>query len=72
MAYRITLECGDKSVLRQKKTQDGFTHDWEVFVRGVDNAHIEHFIEKGKFIVINILLKLSFNVFMKSNKIAFE
>lgn len=47
MAYRITLECGDSSCLRAKKTQEGYTHDWEVFVKGADNAPIHHYIEKG-------------------------
>jgi len=44
---RITLECGHTSVLRVHSTPEGYTHDWEVFVRGVDNADIHHYIEKG-------------------------
>lgn len=47
MAYKITLECGDVSCLRTKKTPEGYTHDWEVFVRGADNAPIHQYIEKG-------------------------
>lgn len=47
MAIRITLECGHASVLRAQTTHKGYTHDWEVFVRGVDNADISQYIEKG-------------------------
>lgn len=46
---RITLECGHTSMLRTRTTPEGYTHDWEVFVRGVDNADIHHYIEKGMF-----------------------
>jgi len=34
-------------MLRMRSTPEGYTHDWEVFVRGVDNADIHHYIEKG-------------------------
>ncbi|EFN70907.1 Protein ENL [Camponotus floridanus] len=50
---RITLECGHTSVLRVHSTPEGYTHDWEVFVRGVDNADIHHYIEKVVFILHN-------------------
>lgn len=50
---RITLECGHTSVLRLHTTPEGYTHDWEVFVRGVDNADIHHYIEKVVFILHN-------------------
>jgi len=53
MAIRIILECGHTSMLRMRTTPEGYTHDWEVFVRGVDNADIHHYIEKGK-LSINI------------------
>ncbi|CAL1680329.1 unnamed protein product [Lasius platythorax] len=51
MAIRITLECGHTSMLRMRTTPEGYTHDWEVFVRGVDNADIHHYIEKVVFIL---------------------
>lgn len=47
MAVRITLECGHTSTLRMRTTPEGYTHDWEVFVRGIDNADIYQYIEKG-------------------------
>ncbi|XP_014216056.1 protein AF-9 [Copidosoma floridanum] len=49
MGYRISLECGDTSSLRSKKTPDGFTHDWEVWIKGVDDAPIHHYIERVVF-----------------------
>ncbi|XP_012534391.1 protein AF-9 [Monomorium pharaonis] len=51
MAVRITLECGHTSMLRMRTTPEGYTHDWEVFVRGVDNADIHHYIEKVVFLL---------------------
>ncbi|KAI4502509.1 hypothetical protein M0802_002421 [Mischocyttarus mexicanus] len=49
MAIRLTLECGHVSILRERISPEGFTHDWEVFVRGVDNTDIHHYIEKVVF-----------------------
>ncbi|KAL0123031.1 hypothetical protein PUN28_007573 [Cardiocondyla obscurior] len=51
MAVRVTLECGHTSMLRMRTTPEGYTHDWEVFVRGVDNADIHHYIEKVVFLL---------------------
>ncbi|XP_011877163.1 PREDICTED: protein AF-9 [Vollenhovia emeryi] len=51
MAVRITLECGHTSMLRMRTTPEGYTHDWEVFVRGVDNADIHNYIEKVVFLL---------------------
>lgn len=48
---RITLECGHTSMLRMRTTPEGYTHDWEVFVRGVDNTDIHHYIEKVVFLL---------------------
>lgn len=36
-------------MLRVRTTPQGYTHDWEVFVRGIDNADIHHYVEKGKY-----------------------
>uniref|UniRef100_A0A8D8LUE4 Protein AF-9 n=1 Tax=Cacopsylla melanoneura TaxID=428564 RepID=A0A8D8LUE4_9HEMI len=52
MAYsnvKITIEIGHEASVRNKRTPEGFTHDWEVFVRGPDNADIYHFIDKVVF-----------------------
>ena len=51
MAIRLTIECGHTSELRAQRTPEGYTHDWQVFVRGVDNAEIHHYIEKGIFLL---------------------
>lgn len=37
-------------MLRMRTTPQGYTHDWELFVRGIDNADIHHYVEKGKYI----------------------
>lgn len=34
-------------MVRSHPTPEGYTHDWEVFVRGVDNADIHQYIDKG-------------------------
>lgn len=57
MAVRVTLECGHTSVLRSRTTPEGYTHDWEVFLRGVDNADIHHYIEKVVFVLHNTFPK---------------
>lgn len=66
MAVRITLECGNTSTLKKQKTLEGFTHDWEVFVRGCGDADISHFIDKGRFLLL--LLLFSFSKTWKKNK----
>ncbi|XP_017786953.1 PREDICTED: protein AF-9 [Nicrophorus vespilloides] len=49
MAVRINLELGHEASIRNKRTQEGFTHDWEVFVRGFDGADIQCYVEKVVF-----------------------
>ncbi|XP_015586233.1 protein AF-9 [Cephus cinctus] len=49
MAVRINLECGHTSMLRERTTPEGYTHDWEVFVRGENNADIQQYIDKVVF-----------------------
>ncbi|KAL6261746.1 hypothetical protein P5V15_006836 [Pogonomyrmex californicus] len=53
MAIRITLECGHSSTLRECVTSKGYTHDWKVFVRGVNDAGIHHYIDKVVFLLHN-------------------
>lgn len=45
----VKLELGHQAFLRSHPTQDGFTHDWTVFVRGIEGSNIHHFIEKVVF-----------------------
>lgn len=49
MTLVIQLEIGHDASLRTKITPEGFTHDWEVFVRGCGGADIQHYIEKVVF-----------------------
>lgn len=52
MAYssvRVQFEIGHEASVRTKKTPEGFTHDWEVFVRGADNTDIQCFVDKVVF-----------------------
>ncbi|XP_065333766.1 protein AF-9 isoform X1 [Cloeon dipterum] len=46
---QVTFEFGHKSIIKSKTTPEGFTHDWEVYVRGADGADISHFVEKVVF-----------------------
>ncbi|GBP79849.1 hypothetical protein EVAR_89288_1 [Eumeta japonica] len=48
-AVKVNFEIGHKASIRAKKTPEGFTHDWEVFVRGQEGADISHFVEKVVF-----------------------
>ncbi|KAF5301605.1 hypothetical protein FQR65_LT08910 [Abscondita terminalis] len=49
MSVRINFEIGHEAAIRTKRTQEGFTHDWEVFVRGCDGANIHYYVEKVVF-----------------------
>ncbi|CAK1580909.1 unnamed protein product [Parnassius mnemosyne] len=48
-AIKVNFEIGHKASLKSKKTPEGFTHDWEVFVRGQEGADISHFVDKVVF-----------------------
>ena len=48
-AMQVKLELGHRASLRTKKTPEGYTHDWSVFVRGPEGTNIEHFIERVIF-----------------------
>lgn len=49
MSLTINLDIGHTASLRTKKTQEGFTHDWEVYVKGCNGADIQHYVEKIVF-----------------------
>lgn len=53
---QVKLEFGHNAQIRTKPTSDGFTHDWDVFVRGSEGNEIHHCVEKVVF-----LLHESFN-----------
>lgn len=48
-AVKVQFEIGHEASIRTKKTPEGFTHDWEVFVRGQEGADISHFVDKVVF-----------------------
>lgn len=45
----MIFEIGHESSVRNKRTPEGFTHDWELFVRGADNTDIHFFVDKVVF-----------------------
>ncbi|KAH1012456.1 hypothetical protein HUJ05_011614 [Dendroctonus ponderosae] len=47
----INLEIGHDAALREKTTTEGFTHDWEVFVRGCNGADIRHYVDRVVFLL---------------------
>lgn len=49
MSVKVVLEIGHEAKLKHKPTLDGFTHDWELYVRGCDSNDISHFVEKVVF-----------------------
>lgn len=49
MALKLMFEIGHLASRKTKPSKEGFTHDWELYVRGVDGASIEHFVEKIVF-----------------------
>lgn len=46
---QVKLEFGHSASIRTKPSQEGFTHDWIVFVRGSEGNEIQHFVEKVIF-----------------------
>ena len=48
-SVQVTIRLGHTAQLRKKPTQEGFTHDWKVFVRGPDGGNIQNFVEKVVF-----------------------
>jgi len=45
---QVRIEIGHQAVCREKAS-DKFTHDFNIFVRGVDGVDISHFVEKVQF-----------------------
>ena len=46
---QIQLVLGHRATLRTKSTPQGFTHNWEVFVRGPEKTNIQNFVDKVVF-----------------------
>lgn len=49
MSIKVTFEIGHEAKLKTKTTPDGFTHDWELYVKGCDGNDISQFVEKVVF-----------------------
>ncbi|GFT78943.1 hypothetical protein NPIL_703401 [Nephila pilipes] len=49
MSVVVKIELGHNAIEKDKPTKEGYTHDWNVFVRGPNGCQIEHFIEKVVF-----------------------
>lgn len=49
MSIRVVFEIGHVASVKSKATPEGFTHDWELFVRGADGCNISRFIDKVVF-----------------------
>ncbi|XP_013111405.1 protein AF-9 [Stomoxys calcitrans] len=51
MAVKVEFVIGHTSRLRSKKTVEGFTHDWELYVKGSQQGDISAFVEKIVFVL---------------------
>ena len=50
MSYKLMFEIGHSASRKTKPSKEGFTHDWELFVRGGHEGNdISHFVEKVVF-----------------------
>lgn len=50
MSLKLMFEIGHLAARKTKPSKEGFTHDWELFVRGSNEANdISHFVEKVVF-----------------------
>lgn len=49
MSVKVVFEIGHVASLKSKVTHEGFTHDWELFVRGCDSNDISHYVDKVVF-----------------------
>lgn len=49
MRIKIAFEIGHSSSKKNKTSPEGFTHDWELFVRGSDGNNVSRFVDKVVF-----------------------
>lgn len=49
MSIKVSFEIGHEASLRARTTPEGYTHDWELFVRGHDGNDISHYVDKVVF-----------------------
>jgi YEATS family len=51
MSIKINFEVGHEASLKKQPTIEGYTHDWELFVRGIGDNDISHYVDKVVFIL---------------------
>ncbi|GBN75504.1 Protein AF-9 [Araneus ventricosus] len=49
MSLEIKIELGHKAWKNSKPNKEGYTHDWTLFVQGVNGNEIKHIVEKVIF-----------------------
>lgn len=49
MRIKIVFEIGHTAQQKNKASPEGFTHDWELFVRGADGMNISRFVDRIVF-----------------------
>lgn len=49
MSIKLTFEIGHSASRKTKPSKEGFTHDWELFVRGPNQSDIAQFVDKVVF-----------------------
>lgn len=49
MSIKVNFEIGHVASVKSKTTPEGFTHDWELFIRGCDSNIISRFVDKVVF-----------------------
>lgn len=49
MPVKVTFDIGDESTLRKTPTPNGFTHDWEIYVKGCDSNDISQYVDRVVF-----------------------
>lgn len=49
MRIKNSIEIGHTAQQKAKASPEGFTHDWELFVRGADGNNLSSFVDKIVF-----------------------
>lgn len=49
MRIKVVFEIGHSASPKSKKSPEGFTHDWELYVRGSEGSNISRFVDKVVF-----------------------
>lgn len=49
MRIKVAFEIGHSASPKSKKSPEGFTHDWELYVRGSEGNNISRFVDRVVF-----------------------